>query len=286
LSVVNSKASLNIRRPLALPVAVSLLCGIGLSACAGDQKTVSWGEDKPSITSTIRDEQGKLVQLTERDHQQSVAIAELRKQVAELISNSEQIALQQAQIQAMSAQLEKVQNRKFRKPVLVKKPRPAEKKRVSPIAAPVLPAAPVVPVVDKAAQVEAEKNAYTASYLALKSGRYDEASKGFHSQLELYADGEYADQAWYWLGETQLAQNDRKKATLSFNYVVEHYSNSVKHAASLFKLAQIAVDAHQPEQAKKYFKKIINEHADSSLAEQARTALRQLQQASATESGK
>lgn len=42
-----------------------------------------------------------------------------------------------------------------------------------------------------------EKNAYTAAYLALKSGRYDEASKGFESVVKEFPAGEYTDQAYY-----------------------------------------------------------------------------------------
>ncbi|MDX8406426.1 MAG: tetratricopeptide repeat protein, partial [Mariprofundus sp.] len=119
----------------------------------------------------------------------------------------------------------------------------------------------------------------------LKSGRYDEAAKGFKDQVKLYPKGEYSDQAWYWLGETDLAQADQKSALKAFRYVVDNYAESIKHAASLFKMAQIYTDAKQIEQAKAYYKRLIQEHADSPMAEQARVALKDLDIAKQTENG-
>jgi tol-pal system protein YbgF len=132
-------------------------------------------------------------------------------------------------------------------------------------------------VVVPAALADTEKNAYTAAYLALKSGRFVEASKGFNEQLDLYPDGEYADQAWYWLGETRYAQHAYGMASNAFKYVINNYPGSVKEDAALLKLGQISQTLNRNNDAIKYYKRLINEHGDSNNADQARDALFSMQ---------
>jgi len=291
LSAANFQALQMNRRPLAMPVAVFLLCAFTITGCAGDNKKISWNQDKPAVTTSIQDMKNEQQQLVELNNQQDKLIAALTVRVDELEGVNRQYQLQQAQIQALSAQVDLLQRKKSYRPKRLPVPpvsaKPVEKQqRTTPVAPPQLTeAVAAAPVVDKAAQADAEKNAYTAAYLALKSGRYDEASNGFNKQLDQYPDGEYTDQAWYWLGETRLAQSDSSKALNAFKYVVDHYPDSVKHAAALFKMAQIAVEIKQPARAKEYYKRLIQEHADSGMAEQARAALNALENPTTTESG-
>jgi len=279
------------RRPLALPVAVCLLCVFTITGCAGDNKTIRWDQDKPAVTTSILDMKNEQQQLVEVNTQQHELIEVLTARVDQLEALNQQYQLQQAQIQALSARIDGLKLKKKYKPIRLPTPPPVkvnktvETQRTTPVAPPQLTeAAAAVPVVDQAAQADAEKNAYTAAYLALKSGRYDEASNGFNKQLDKYPDGEYTDQAWYWLGETRLAQSDSSKALNAFKFVVDHYPDSVKHAAALFKMAQIAVEIKQSARAKEYYRRLIQEHADSGMAEQARAALNALEKPS-TESG-
>ncbi|MFQ5519579.1 MAG: tol-pal system YbgF family protein, partial [Mariprofundus sp.] len=90
---------------------------------------------------------------------------------------------------------------------------------------------------------------------------------------------------WYWLSETRFAQNDNARALNAFKYVADHYPNSVKHAAALLKLGQISEVQNKWQQSASYYKRLINEHADSSLAEQARAALNKIQGNSTNTSG-
>ncbi|WP_018295322.1 tetratricopeptide repeat protein [Mariprofundus ferrooxydans] len=283
-----------IRRLQALPAAVFLLCLFFLTACATDNKKASWDQDKPTVTQSIQDIQSEQQRLGDFNRLQAAEVASLTTRMDALEALNQEYQLQQAQIQALSAQIEGLQRKQAKKlrSSSAHTPSPAhtrvttvKKHPAQPVAAaPADVAPPSQPVVDTAAQADAEKNAYTAAYLALKSGRYDEAANGFNKQLDLYPKGEYSDQAWYWLGETRLAQNDGAKALNAFKYVVDHYPSSVKHAAALFKMAQISVDNKQPARAIEYYKRLIQEHADSDMAEQARAALNALEHP-ATESG-
>jgi len=248
------------------PVAVLFLCVQFLGACSSHKADLAAEQQQ-----NIRDNLSRLESSIATSGQQSQdAMNGLSARVDKLEAR---LQTQQAQIDALSASLEGMKMRKKIKQHRKKKPVPKVKAspvtRVTPIQAPSKPEPVAAPV----ANPEAEKNAYTSAYLALKSGRYEEASKGFSEQLKNFADGEYADQAWYWLGESQFAQQTQKAAIASFQRVANNYPASVKHAAALLKLGQIYQTLNQPKQASRYFNRLIKEHPDSTAAEQARSAL-------------
>jgi len=269
-------------------VAVIFLCALALSACATDDKKISleqvWAQDKQQINASMTQLRDHQTQSDLSIQQQETAFTDMQKHLDKLEKLNQ---TQQAQINAISSRIEHLHSKKpvnaakHIAPVAKVTINHEPKQRTTPVKAlpPVMPAPVPVAVakVDKAATAEAEKNAYTSSYLALKSGRYDEAANGFNKQLDLYPDGEYADQAWYWLGETRLAQNGNERALNAFKYVADHYPNSVKHAAALLKLGQISEAQKHDKQSALYYKRLIRDHADSSLAEQAREALGRIQ---------
>jgi len=277
-------------------VAVACFCALALNACASDEKKVSleqvWAQDKQQMNTSIQqlhDQQSKdeLIQ-----QQQTAKLAELENRIKML---EKQHQTQQAELKALSSRLLHARRQKAiaagkqpLQPVAKKTVKLPPKQRttpVKPLPATMIAPASVAPKVDKAAVAEAEKNTYTSAYLALKSGRYDEAANAFNKQLDMYPDGEYADQAWYWLGETRFAQNDTDRAFNAFKYVADHYANSVKHAAALWKLGQISESRRHYQQASQYYKRLIQEHADSSLAEQAREALGRIDVSAARKTG-
>jgi len=256
-------------------VAVIFLCGLVLSACATDDKKVSleqvWSQDKQQINAAIAQLHDHQMQSDLALQQQADRSADMQKHIDALEKLAQS---QQAQINAISSRIERL-HKKRAKSARNRSVKPEPKQRTTPVKAlpPAAPVATAVPKVDKAAMAEAEKNTYTSAYLALKSGRYDEAANAFNKQLDLYPNGEYADQAWYWLGETRLAQSSTDRAFNAFKYVADHFPNSVKHAAALFKLGQITAARNDYEQSAAYYKRLIRDHPDSSLAEQAREAL-------------
>ena len=124
---------------------------------------------------------------------------------------------------------------------------------------------------------ESEKNAYTSAYLALKSGRYDEASQAFKSLLLKHPQGEYADQANYWLGESYFSQQKMKQAIDAFKKVANNYPDSAKHPAALLKLASAYQESNRKGDAKAVLQRLINQHPESNAAEQARTRLKAIE---------
>ena len=262
------------KRPLVYPVAALLLCAATFSGCVSNGDTrVSWEKDKETIIRSVHDIK---VGQQEAENFSRELIATNEQRLLDLEGVNQQ---QQQQIDALLVQMKALRlaskkasvkhTRRLNKPATKIKP-PARKLPVK--AAPVA-SVPVVPVKSKddvAAEALAEKNAYTAAYLALKSGRFDEASTAFNAQLDQYPQGEYADQAWYWLGETRFAQNDLDKAMHAFKYVADRYLNSAKHAAALLKLGQISEAMANTDKARSYYQRLIKVHPDSALAEQAR----------------
>jgi len=268
------------KRPSVLPVAAALVACLGLSACVGKQPD-AWQQDKPSVLASmqkLQDEQQsmKSAQQSMQGVRQSMRdeIDRLQKHMAEIeqkqVENSAMINAQHTsirQLQTSTVHLKAIaakskKTSRMTKQKLVKKLDKIAKSISTPVAA-----SPVQPK-------EKEKNHYTAAYLALKSGRYDEASQGFRSLLKEFPKGEFLDQAWYWLGESYYAQHKLKQAIAAFETVVRRYPKSAKHAAALLRLGLTYQDASRPKNARSTLQRLIRKHPDSAAAEQARHQLR------------
>jgi len=273
---------------------------VGLNACATDNKAIVDAEqDKQALLkATIAQLKDHQQQSDAQYTQQAALLSELQsrldglEQKVDALGNTSQA--EQAQINALSSHIDRLHQKKTimkakAKPTVVDHAKNTNKPKSKPnqtaaatkprstVVVPKAIKAAAIPKVDQAAVAEAEKNTYTSAYLALKSGSFDEAGKAFNAQLDKYPAGEYADQAWYWLGETRFAQNNTDKALNAFKYVADHYPNSVKHAAALLKLGQLSEMQNHWQASLSYYKRLISDHADSSLAEQAREAVNRVQ---------
>ncbi|MDQ6982188.1 MAG: tetratricopeptide repeat protein [Mariprofundus sp.] len=271
------------RRPLVYPVAVVLLCALGFNGCASKEKQIAMEQsrvqEKQQINDSIEQLRANQIQFELMRQQQSGALNEIQDRI-EKLENLYQS--QQAQLKALSSRIDRSRHRSRGNKIMTKKNISPEQRAITGsdqiqhttiVEGHSSGLPPASPKADKAALLEAEKNAYTAAYLAWKSGRYDEAASAFNKQLDLYSNGEYSDQAWYWLGETRFAQHDHYRALNAFKYVADHYPDSVKHAAALLKLGQISESQNHWQQSALYYRRLIRDHADSDLAEQARKAL-------------
>ncbi len=138
------------------------------------------------------------------------------------------------------------------------------------------PAAPVSAVKGSKENVN-EKNAYTAAYLALKSGRYDESSSGFVEVIKAHPQGEYTDQSYYWLGESLAALKRYKEALESFTIVVNEYPKSSKYVSSLMRIGYIYQIIQQPGDAKAALNRVIKEFPNSKEAVRAKAQLEIIQ---------
>jgi len=254
-------------------MAVAFMACLGLAACA-EQHPDAWKVDKPDMLRTIKQLQNEQASLTNdnRELQQHLLLFEkrMREQNSRLQAQAVRLEAQTVRMEVQKAGIRKLRgrilglsrSRQMTKRTLVKKINRIAKSIVK-------PASPSPPQ-----PAEAEKNHYTAAYLAFKSGRYDESANGFRSLLKSYPKGKYADQAHYWLGETYYVRHRPKKALAEFKIVAKHYPGSAKHAAALLRLGLIYRGLSRPDLTRAIFRRLIRKHPDAVAAEQARAELK------------
>jgi len=95
---------------------------------------------------------------------------------------------------------------------------------------------------------EADKIAYIAAYEAYKTGGAAQAIAPMKKFINDYPQSQYVPNAYYWLGEFNLAVNPPNfaVATTNFKIVTGKYPKSAKAAAATYRLATLAdVDQHQ-----------------------------------------
>ncbi|MDE2420243.1 MAG: tetratricopeptide repeat protein [Gammaproteobacteria bacterium] len=95
---------------------------------------------------------------------------------------------------------------------------------------------------------EADKVAYIAAYEAYKTGGAAQAIAPMKKFINDYPQSQFVPNAYYWLGEFNLAVNPPNfaAATTNFKIVTGKYPKSAKAAAATYRLATLAdVDQHQ-----------------------------------------
>jgi len=260
------------QRPSGFPVAAFTVCLMAatlmLPGCATDQKPApdAWLQDKAMVMRAVAQNLSHQKQLEEQ-------IDALRKQLAEQKTESQQqqadLASTQKTIAQMQAKIGRLQSAAARMNKSRKITKQKLDKKIEKIAQAIKPAEPA----EQAVNSEEEKDHYTAAYLALKSGRYDEAIEKFRELLKTYPNGGYSDQAYYWLGESYLAQNNIERAVGNLEWMVGHYPESTKHAAGMLRLGMTYQLQQRLDESRDILLRLIEKHADSPAAEEARKLL-------------
>ncbi len=255
--------------------AALVVCALVLSSCAGKKDEAAWPDDRRLVLSRLKT-------LAEQQEQTGQKLANIDKRLIELEARltkqgSEQEATKAAvvQLRADIANLKRATARSRRTSRITKR---KLVKKLDRIAKTITTPPPVVAGASAVAarREEAEKNAYTAAYLALKSGRFDEAIEGFRKLLHDFPKGKFADQAWYWLGESHYAKRDVQAAIRAWETVARQYPDSPKHPVALLKLGIAHKQQGHAQQARQTLERLIRLHPDSAAAENARNQLKAL----------
>jgi len=144
-----------------------------------------------------------------------------------------------------------------------------------PVTAPPTPK-PIAKPISKPIDPAAEKNSYSAAYLSLKSGRFEDAGNQFLSHLKKFPRGPLTDQALYWLGESYLAQQREKEALKALQQLVRDYPHSGKYGAALLRIASLYEKKNRKGDAKAAYLQLIQTQPNSNAAERARSRLTDL----------
>ncbi len=116
------------------------------------------------------------------------------------------------------------------------------------------------------AQSVEPKTLYAAAYQRYLGGDYEQAAAGFERYLETFPDGEDADSAQYWLGESYMGQGRFRTAIEELGRVAERYPDSDKVASSMLRIGVAHVELGERELADEMLLRVRHEYPDSDEA--------------------
>lgn len=118
-----------------------------------------------------------------------------------------------------------------------------------------------------------EKEAYRTAFNLLKQRDYDAAVRAFEDLLARYPDGELADNARYWLGETNYVKRDYAAALTQFQRVLAKYPKSAKVPSSMLKIGYIHYEQNDWKRARATLQDVAKKFPDSTEARLAESRL-------------
>jgi tol-pal system protein YbgF len=121
-----------------------------------------------------------------------------------------------------------------------------------------------------------EREAYAAAFDLMKERRFEASAEAFNRLVQQYPNGAYTPNAFYWLGELYLAQEENERARQSFAQVTNLYPDHQKVPDALYKLGVVYHRLGDVGRAREYLNRVRREHPDSSAAGLAQTYLAEL----------
>ncbi|TCK08836.1 tol-pal system protein YbgF [Marinobacterium mangrovicola] len=114
------------------------------------------------------------------------------------------------------------------------------------------------------------QSAYQSAFQLVRERKFDEAQASFQAFISDYPDSDHVANAYYWIGEIQLAEQSLEQAQTSFNKVVSDYPSHVKVPDALYKLGVVQDRLGKREAAQGSFQRLIQDYPQSSAAGLAR----------------
>ncbi|MFZ3019189.1 MAG: tol-pal system protein YbgF [Gallionella sp.] len=118
-----------------------------------------------------------------------------------------------------------------------------------------------------------ENRAYEAAYALFKTGDHLNAIKAFQEFSGKYPASVHAPNAYYWLGDAQLAMKNHKAALETYRNLRKDYPAYVRDADVLLNIAECQSALKQEDLAKKTLKLLITKYPDSEAAAKAKKQL-------------
>jgi tol-pal system protein YbgF len=119
-----------------------------------------------------------------------------------------------------------------------------------------------------------ERDEYRRAYdLLMTQRKFPEAIEAFDAFLKKYPDGNYADNAQFWLGEAYYAYNDLDGAMSEFQQLVETYKESPKVPDAVYKVGHIHRIKGENDKAKMVFQGLVEHYPNTPAAELAQQRL-------------
>ena len=140
-------------------------------------------------------------------------------------------------------------------------------------------AAPSVPIDASELPIDSsldEKRSYDDAFSALRDGRYAESARRFQAFLTAFPDGELADNAMYWLGESYYVTQNYRIALDTFEGLIERFPNSAKAPDALLKTGYCHYELNDWERAEAVLTDVVNRYPDQTVGKLAQGRLRAL----------
>ena len=118
-----------------------------------------------------------------------------------------------------------------------------------------------------------EKAAYIKAFNYLKEGRYEGAIKAFSRFLLDYPSGNYAENAQYWLGESNYVSRFFVVAIQEFDTVVVKFPASPKVSDARLKIGYAYYEIENWEKARNVLSTLVTDYPNSSVARLANKRL-------------
>jgi tol-pal system protein YbgF len=121
-----------------------------------------------------------------------------------------------------------------------------------------------------------ERDAYQEAFDLLKQRKYAEAVNALNDLLSRYPQGQYADNARYWLGETYYVQRNYPAALAEFDRVVQLHPSSTKVPGALLKIGYIQYEQEAWDQARTALQQVATQYPGSTEARLAQSRLEKI----------
>jgi tol-pal system protein YbgF len=146
---------------------------------------------------------------------------------------------------------------------------------------PAAPSASGAPAVDLPATGSAggsagERDAYAAAFELMRQRQFEASIRAFRELVQAYPNGAMTANAFYWIGELHLAQDDIEPARQAFAQVLNLYPDHQKIPDTLYKLGVVYHRLGDLDRARDHLNRVRNQHPQSSAAGLARTYLAEL----------
>jgi len=133
-----------------------------------------------------------------------------------------------------------------------------------------------VPVQSVRPDAAQEKALYDQAFGSLREGRYAESARRFQAFLEEYPNGDLADNAYYWLGESYYVTQNYKIALETFQTVLQRYPQSPKAADALLKVGYCQFELKDWPAAEATLTEVTRRYPDTTVYRLAEGRLRAL----------
>ena len=126
-------------------------------------------------------------------------------------------------------------------------------------------------------QPTTEREAYAQAIELMRGKRFDESTQAFEALIVKYPNGQFTPNAFYWLGELNLATGQSEPARQNFVQVIRLYPDHQKVPDALYKLGVLYFQLGDEAESRRYLQQVQREYPQSSAGTLAKRYLAEME---------